>query len=467
MLRTPPQGATALILEPHWRGRDKSKLFRIGGTADDRDFGASQSRARKGDNRLSESQELLAALEYRVVASRVVSLTRIDAATLFGSGVVDSIATLLETDEIALVLVDAALTAIQQRNLERRWECRVFDRTELIVEIFRRRALSREGRIQVSLAALTYQKSRLVRSWTHLERQRGSASTVSGPGETQIETDRRLIDRHIGRLQTALNAIRRTRQLHRRHRLRRDFVSIALVGYTNAGKSTLFNRLTGATTLAESAVFATLDTTVRKMPMPNGRDVMLFDTVGFIADLPPQLIEAFKATLEEIVFADFIVHVRDIAHPYSDEQSRDVRQVLTGLFAGEERLPPMIEVWNKIDQLDTEARALALQASALIAGKADDIPLRPHRACLLSATSGEGIGAFTEVLGGMITPDETRYEIILDPSRGDVLSWLHRRGRVSGQRLSSLGIELTVELNPIALAQFRKRHRNDGTCIVK
>ena len=320
--------------------------------------------AREPEGRLVEAVSLARAIDLEIVAADVVPVQRPRPATLFGPGRVEAVADAVAADGIGLVVVDGTLTPVQQRNLERAWRCKVIDRTALILEIFAARARTREGRLQVELAALRYQRSRLVRSWTHLERQRGGLGFVGGPGETQIEADRRQIRTRIGRLERALDGVRRTRGLHRAARRRVPYPVVALVGYTNAGKSTLFNRLTGADTRARDQLFATLDPTMRGLVLPSGLRVILSDTVGFVSDLPHDLVAAFRATLEEVVAADLIVHVRDCAHADSAEQRADVLKVLAELGIEDRLRSGVVEVLNKLDLLEPRQRAGLLAATA-------------------------------------------------------------------------------------------------------
>ncbi|MDD9926251.1 MAG: GTPase HflX, partial [Rhodospirillaceae bacterium] len=326
---------------------------------------------------MAECVSLAKAIELEVAHSETVTIARVRPSTLFGSGVVERFADLIKALEIDIVIVNAPLTPVQQRNLERDLHAKVIDRTGLILEIFGARARTHEGVLQVELAALSYQRSRLVRSWTHLERQRGGFGFMGGPGESQIEIDRRLIDQRISKLKRQLETVRRTRTLHRKARKKVPYPIVALVGYTNAGKSTLFNRLTGSQVFAKDLLFATLDPTMRKLDLPSGRKIILSDTVGFISDLPTMLVAAFRATLEEVREADIIVHVRDIAHPESAEQKDDVEAVLLEL--GFEDAPRTIEVLNKIDLLDAEERAAVVERARR------NVAIVP-----LSAISGEG-----------------------------------------------------------------------------
>ena len=307
--------------------------------------------------RLEEATGLARAIDLDVIESGIVPLTEIRPATFIGKGKVEEIAGLVKSHEIGLVVMDGALSPVQQRNLEKAWGTKVLDRTGLILEIFGRRARTREGTLQVEHAHLTYQKSRLVRSWTHLERQRGGFGFLGGPGETQIEADRRQIDERIARIEAELDKVKRMRKLHRESRKRVPYPIVALVGYTNAGKSTLFNRLTRATVLEADMLFATLDPTLRAVRLPGGMKIILSDTVGFISELPTMLVAAFRATLEEVVEADVVLHVRDVSHEDTEAQSRDVEEVLTALGIDPNEEQRLIEVWNKIDRLDADGRA--------------------------------------------------------------------------------------------------------------
>ena len=324
----------------------------------------SSAAGRAPDDRLAEAVGLAHAISLKVVHAEVVRLGQYRPATLIGSGMVDKFAELIKAEEIELAIVDAPLTPVQQRNLERAWDCKVIDRTGLILEIFGERARTSEGQLQVELAALTYQRSRLVRSWTHLERQRGGFGFIGGPGESQLEIDRRLIGERIIRLKRDLEAVKRTRGLHRRARERVPYPVVAIVGYTNAGKSTLFNRLTNAQVFAKDVLFATLDPTMRLVRLPSGREIILSDTVGFISELPTDLVAAFRATLEEVQEAEIILHVRDISHPETAIQLRDVHAVLRDLGLAEAIDGGMIEVLNKIDRLEPSAREQLVTTNA-------------------------------------------------------------------------------------------------------
>ena len=363
------------------------------------------------------------------------------AATLLGEGQIQRIATECEQEQAELVIIDGSLTAIQQRNLEERLKRKVIDRTGLILEIFGERAATAEGRLQVELAHLDYQQSRLVRSWTHLERQRGGFGFLGGPGETQIEADRRMIRARMGKLRRELDSVRRTRELHRQRRGRAPWPIVALVGYTNAGKSTLFNRMTGADVMAEDLLFATLDPTMRAIELPGIEKAILSDTVGFISDLPTQLVAAFRATLEEVTSADVILHVRDIANPDSADQKRQVLEVLRELGIGsedegegvlaegaEER--PIIELWNKWDLLDPERRQ---ELTGLAANSADVLPI--------SAETGFGVDALRARLGELLTRGARLHSITVAASDGARIAWLHRHGEVLAEEEAGFGEE--------------------------
>jgi GTP-binding protein HflX len=405
--------------------------------------------SRGAEARLEEACGLALALDLEVCDGLIVTLRKLTPATLFGGGKVEEIGHLVEDRQADVVVVDDALTPVQQRNLEKAWQAKVIDRTGLILEIFARRARTREGRLQVELARLSYERSRLVRTWTHLERQRGGFGVMGGPGETQIETDRRLLAEKIGKLKRELAEVRRTRTLQRSARRRVPYPVVALVGYTNAGKSTLFNRLTQSEVLAEDLLFATLDPTLRSLKLPDGRPAILSDTVGFISDLPHELVEAFRATLEEVKEADVVLHVRDIASAESDAQAQDVRGVLERLGVDmDER--QILEVWNKID-LVPEDRREALAGDAR----------RAHPpAVLVSAATGEGTAELLQAVAGLVD-EAPPVEVRTPAGDGAAVAWLYRNGRVlQREHFEDGGERLAVSLSAQALGQFEQLFPN-------
>ena len=387
-------------------------------------------------SRLEEACGLALAIDLEIAAAEVVRVSEPRPATLIGQGAVDRLKGVVEEQAIALVVVDAAISPVQQRNLEQAWKAKVIDRTGLILEIFGERARTKEGQLQVELAALSYQRSRLVRSWTHLERQRGGFGFIGGPGESQIEIDRRLIDERILRIKRDLEDVKRTRALHRRARKRVPFPVVALVGYTNAGKSTLFNRLTQADVVAKDLLFATLDPTMRRVRLPGGRDIILSDTVGFISDLPTELVAAFRATLEEVLEADLILHVRDIAHPESEAQKADVEAVLESLGLEHRVVHDMIEVLNKIDALPAED-----------AERIADLARRDRQVAAVSALTGAGCARLLEEIEARLARDRQVATYRLGHDRGGDIAWLYEHGEVLEREDDEGGARLTVRLS--------------------
>ena len=416
-----------------------------------------QTFARDSDVLLEETAGLARAISLDLVSCRAVTLNRPRPATLFGEGVVSAVHDRIKAEDAHLVIVGGPLTPVQQRNLERAWSCKVIDRTGLILEIFGERARTREGQLQVELAALTYQRSRLVRSWTHLERQRGGFGFVGGPGESQIELDRRMIDERIARLKKDLDQVKRTRGLHRQARERVPYPLIALVGYTNAGKSTLFNRLTRAEVFAEDMLFATLDPTMRSLELPSGRLAILSDTVGFISELPHDLVAAFRATLEEVVAADIILHVRDVADPDTEAQRQDVEYILKNLLAERDDeadgdgKPVLIEVLNKADLLDREEAAEVEERAARSSGLV-----------LASALKGQGCEELLEKIDAALAESDSVADIEISLSDGATMAWLYERGEVLKREDDGLQSRMTVRLAPRDLARFRKQQSQDA-----
>jgi GTP-binding protein HflX len=399
---------------------------------------------RSADARVEEAEGLAAAIGIDIVAARPVRVRTVRPATLLGKGQVEEIAALAREQDAHLLIVDSALSPIQQKNLEEETGAKVIDRTGLILEIFGERAATAEGRLQVELAHLDYQAGRLVRSWTHLERQRGGFGFLGGPGETQIEADRRLIRDRMARIRRELDQVKRTRSLHRDRRQRAPWPVIALVGYTNAGKSTLFNRLTGEDVFADNLLFATLDPTMRDIRLPGFDKVILSDTVGFVSGLPTELVAAFRATLEEVASADLLVHVRDMNHPDHEAQREDVDDVLTSLGLSEEGAPPRIEAWNKVDLLSGEERERLFEE----ARRRDDV-------APISAITGEGFDGLRELMAEKLRRGEQVHEIRVAASEGGKIAWLHARGEVLDQQLDHDAVQMSVRLSPDNWARFQ------------
>jgi GTPase len=407
-----------------------------------------ENSGRSVEARLEEAVGLARAIRLDVVFADIARITRPRPSSLIGSGTLENLGSVISENDIGLVIIDSALSPVQQRNLERRWQTKVIDRTGLILEIFGARARTHEGRLQVELAALSYQRSRLVRSWTHLERQRGGFGFLGGPGESQLEIDRRLIGERIARLKRELDATKRTRALHREARRRVPYPVVALVGYTNAGKSTLFNRLTRSSVVAGDMLFATLDPTMRRLELPSGRQAILSDTVGFISDLPTHLVAAFRATLEEVTEADIVVHVRDASHPDSEAQRGDVLKVLSELGLDEPRGDGLIEAMNKIDLLDPVTRA-----------SLGNQQRRNSHSIALSATTGEGCEALLDLIDRRLESEARVMRLDVPLTDGKTLAWIYDRGEVLGRRDDNEAAHLSVRLSDEDISRLRHRQR--------
>lgn len=409
-----PDAMRAVVIHPYLRGESAKAATSV-------PHGAAAVKAVPAEARLEEAAGLARAIGLDVCKAGLVPLTRPRPATLLGTGKVEELSGVVKALGAGLVIIDYALTPVQQRNLEKAWNAKVLDRTSLILEIFGARARTKEGRLQVELAHLLYQRSRLVRSWTHLERQRGGFGFLGGPGETQIEADRRMIGERIDSIKRELETVRRTRELHRESRKRVPFPTIALAGYTNAGKSSLFNALTKADVVAEDQLFATLDPTMRRVDLPSGAKVILSDTVGFISDLPTTLVAAFRATLEEVSEADLILHVRDIAAPYSQQQRSDVEEVLEelGVDTGQDSAN-IIEVWNKIDLLDAEGRQML----------ASNMRRSRNAPVMVSAATKEGLDELKAAIERFLSAGHILREFRIAASEGSLINWLYEHGDV-------------------------------------
>ena len=423
-------GERALVLHPHIKTGTESRLRDPAGC-------------------LEEAVSLTAAISLKVVHAEVAPLAKARPGTLFGEGKITELGDFIKHSDIDVVIIDGPVTPVQQRNLERRWQVKIVDRTGLILEIFGERAQTREGSLQVELAHLSYQRTRLVRSWTHLERQRGSLSFIGGPGESQLEIDRRLIDERITKIKRQLSSVVQTRELHRAKRKKVPYPIVALVGYTNAGKSTLFNRMTSADVFAKDLLFATLDPTMRRGTLPGGQPVILSDTVGFISSLPTELVAAFRATLEEVLEADLIVHVRDITHMDTEAQRQDVLDVLKKLGVDTDDTEMYLEVFNKIDLLPPEEKEQIENAVRRAEGKV-----------AISAVTGEGTERFLALIEERLTARQKMMELDIPASDGATLSWIYRHGTVLEREDRDDKVHLQVKFSPENLGRLDKILKN-------
>lgn len=425
-------GEAALVLHPYIKSGSQIKL-------------------RDPVSCLEEAVALTAAISLDVVHAEIVPLGKARPGTLLGEGKISELADFIKNSEIDVVIIDGPVSPVQQRNLERRWHVKIVDRTGLILEIFGERAQTREGALQVELAHLSYQRTRLVRSWTHLERQRGSLSFIGGPGESQLEIDRRLIDERITKIKRQLGSVVQTRELHRAKRKKVPYPIVALVGYTNAGKSTLFNRMTESQVFAKDLLFATLDPTMRKVSLPGGQPVILSDTVGFISDLPTELVAAFRATLEEVLEADLIVHVRDITHVDSEAQRQDVLDVLLRLGVDTDDETLYLEVLNKIDLLGAEEKERVLNSVS-----------RDVRQVAISAVTGEGTDSFLALIEGMLTAKQQILELDIPAADGATLSWIYRHGTVLDRSNRDDKVHIEAKFSPENLGRLEKILKNNS-----